>query len=92
VVFRAVCWPPWPDDDDLHLHVAGNVGFQPGAFLMSYLTLSECARRYSVSRWTMMRAVQDGRLPAVRIGRCIRVAPDALELFATAPSCPIRPR
>jgi excisionase family DNA binding protein len=85
--------PRGPIDDDVQTHVAGNIGFQTGAFLMpEYFTLAECASRYRVSRWTMMRAVQDGRLSAVRVGRCIRVSPDALESFVTAPSCPIRPR
>jgi len=64
-----------------------------GGFVMSsYLTLSECAERYRVSRWLFSRAVQDGRLSAVRVGSRIRIAPDALESFVNAPSCPIRPR
>jgi excisionase family DNA binding protein len=43
------------------------------------VTIAQGAEHLSVSERTVRRAVADGRLPAVRIGRCIRIRLDDLE-------------
>jgi excisionase family DNA binding protein len=42
-----------------------------------HLTVAEYADRYSVSPTTVRAAIRDGRLPAIRIGRAVRVPVDA---------------
>lgn len=45
------------------------------------LTLVEIATRLGVSRRTVLRWVQEGALPAYRIGGIIRVRPEDFEAF-----------
>lgn len=47
--------------------------------MSDYLSLNEVAARLGVSVKTARRRVSDGTLPAVRIGRLIRVPASALE-------------
>lgn len=35
-----------------------------------YLTVPEAARRKHISRQAVLRAIAEGRLPAVKVGRC----------------------
>lgn len=42
-----------------------------------YVTVVEYARRHSISETTTRLAIAEGRLPAIRIGRLVRVRPDA---------------
>lgn len=44
-----------------------------------YLSPVEAAVHVGVSHWTIRRMIADGRLRAVRVGRCIRIHPDDLE-------------
>jgi excisionase family DNA binding protein len=48
-----------------------------------YITVAQAAARYGVSDMTIRRHVWDGSIPAIRIGRTVRLDPDQLdELFA----------
>jgi excisionase family DNA binding protein len=42
------------------------------------LTVGQVAERLQVSPRTVWRLIHDGRLPAVRIGRAVRLRPDAV--------------
>ena len=42
------------------------------------LTVGQVAERLQVSPRTVWRLIHDGRLPAVRIGRAVRLHPDAV--------------
>jgi excisionase family DNA binding protein len=48
------------------------------------LTRKDVARTLKVSDSTVRRLIQDGRLPAVRIGKSVRVRPSALSAFVEA--------
>ena len=52
--------------------------FPPSPSLPPLLTVPEIAAILRVSCRTVWRMVDDGRLPAVRIGRSVRVHPDAV--------------
>lgn len=43
------------------------------------LTAAEVARRLNTSLRSVRRMIADGRLPVVRLGRMVRVRPEALE-------------
>lgn len=45
------------------------------------LTVERAAFLAAVSEATIRRAIRDGRLACVRIGRAVRVRPEALEAF-----------
>lgn len=42
-----------------------------------FVSVSDYAARHSISRSTVRAAIREGRLPAVRIGRSVRIAWDA---------------
>jgi excisionase family DNA binding protein len=48
------------------------------ADLPPFLTPKEAAARLRVSRWAIYDAVSAGTLPAVRVGRCIRIPKHAV--------------
>jgi excisionase family DNA binding protein len=48
------------------------------------LDYGQVAARLNVSRSTVERAVRDGRLPVVHLGRSTRVVPEELERFVAA--------
>lgn len=48
-------------------------------------TVDEIAAQLRLHPLTVYRAVKDGRLEAFRIGRSIRITPDALEAFIQVP-------
>jgi excisionase family DNA binding protein len=46
-----------------------------------YVTVSEVAAALRVSNMTVYRLINAGELPAVRIGRCVRVAAEDLDQY-----------
>lgn len=42
------------------------------------LTICQIARRWQVSTETVERRIRSGQLPALKLGRCVRVNPVAL--------------
>ncbi len=56
-----------------------------GASARPLLTVERAAYLASVSEATIRRAIRDGRLASIRIGRSVRISPDNLEAFL-APS------
>jgi excisionase family DNA binding protein len=46
-----------------------------------FLTVSEVAIALRVSNMTVYRLVSSGELPAVRVGRCVRLAADDVEAY-----------
>ncbi len=55
---------------------------------MELLTVHEIAERLRVSPMTVRRYIAAGRLPAVKVGKGVRVRREALDQFAT----PIEPK
>jgi len=55
---------------------------------MELLTVRETAQLLRVNPITIRRYIADGRLPAVRVGRAVRVQREAIEHFTT----PIEPK
>jgi len=51
---------------------------------MQLLKISEVARRLEIGRSTAYQLVQAGSLPAVHIGRAVRVCESALDEWITA--------
>lgn len=49
-----------------------------------YLTVDEVAKRIRVSRSTVRNLINDGEIPAINVGRLIRVHRTALEQYITA--------
>jgi excisionase family DNA binding protein len=47
------------------------------------LSLNEAAATWSLSHWTLRRAINQGKLRAMRVGKKILVAPGELERFIT---------
>ena len=47
-----------------------------------WLTPQEVAGCLRISRWTVYRWIDEGRLPAIKIGRSLRIARSALTPFA----------
>lgn len=45
------------------------------------LTTEEVARRLSVARMTVMRMIEAGELPAVKLGRVWRIDPEQLDEY-----------
>jgi excisionase family DNA binding protein len=64
--------------------------------LNAYLSPDEVARMLGVDRKTVYAAIRDGRLPALRLGRTLRVSVEdlgALAVFpASSPTLPRSPR
>jgi excisionase family DNA binding protein len=56
------------------------------------LNLQETARILNLSYWSTAELVRCGMLPAVRLGRTIRVSPDALMDFIASGGKPGRRR
>jgi excisionase family DNA binding protein len=56
--------------------------------IMELLTVDETARLLKVAPVTVRRYIADGRLPAVRVGRGVRVRKETVGQFVT----PIKPR
>jgi len=56
-----------------------------GASTRPLLTVERAAFLASVSEATIRRAIRDGRLTSVRIGRAVRIRPEDLDAFL-APS------
>jgi excisionase family DNA binding protein len=48
--------------------------------------VNEAAHLLAVSSYTVRRMLRDGRLRAVRIGRCVRVSVESLEELARRPA------
>jgi excisionase family DNA binding protein len=48
------------------------------------LTVGQVAERLQISPRTVWRLIHDGRLPAVRIGRAVRLHPDAVAALIKA--------
>lgn len=42
------------------------------------LTMSQIAERWQVSTETVKRRIRSGQLPALKLGRCVRVSPTCL--------------
>jgi excisionase family DNA binding protein len=61
---------------------------------MELLTVPETAQLLRVSPMTVRRFIADGRLPAVRVGKGLRVRREAIKRLAkpVAPTVPERPR
>ena len=64
-----------------------------------YLTVVECAALLAVDHKTIRRLIDRGELPALRVGRVLRIAPADLEALryrgggdANSPRRPSRPR
>lgn len=45
------------------------------------LTVEETSERLNVSVWSIRRWINEGKIPRVKIGRCVRVRLDDLEAF-----------
>ena len=59
----------------------------------AYLSVDEVSRLLRVDRKTVYREIEQGRLPALRVGRILRVGVDDLQALALAPaSDPATPR
>ncbi len=56
---------------------------------ISFLTVTEVARIARVSKMTVYREIQNGRLTSVRIGRSFRIQEDDARRWMSAPSDPI---
>lgn len=63
---------------------AGDGSVKPMAGEPVLLTVGEAARRLSLGRATTYQLLQRGELPAVRIGRAVRVPVRALEAWVAA--------
>jgi excisionase family DNA binding protein len=50
-----------------------------------HLTVQECADRLAVDHKTMRRLIDRGELPALRVGRVLRIDPDDLEALRYRP-------
>ena len=50
-----------------------------------YLSVRECAELLAVDHKTVRRLIEAGTLPALRVGRAIRIAPDDLRALAIRP-------
>ena len=48
------------------------------AELPGFYTVPECAQKARVSPWTIRKEIQEGRLIARRIGRCVRITDEEL--------------
>src|SRR5438552_14657932 len=59
-----------------------------GSAPMELLTIQETARMLKVHPMTIRRYVADGRLPAVRVGKGVRVRKEAVDLLVT----PVQPK
>lgn len=46
-----------------------------------YLSVSEIAERYNMSKTPLYKAVADGRLKCIRLGNLVRIDEDELELY-----------
>lgn len=44
-----------------------------------FMTVGEIAKRYRVSKMTIYRLIQNGEVPATKIGQSLRVHRDAVE-------------
>lgn len=64
-------------------------GDRPGVSAGPLLTVPEVAERLSISRRAAYSLVERGGLASVRIGRNVRVAPEALEAFIAAGGEPL---
>lgn len=48
-----------------------------------FYSMAELAQLYGVSVWTVRRRISDGTIPAVRLGRQIRVPAAAVDAIGT---------
>jgi excisionase family DNA binding protein len=51
--------------------------------VLGAFTLPQVARMLSVSKRTIEREIERGRLKVVRIGRCVRIKPDDLAAYSS---------
>lgn len=51
----------------------------------SYLSVAECAELLAVEHKTVRRLIERGELPALRVGRVLRIDPAALDALAYRP-------
>jgi excisionase family DNA binding protein len=51
-----------------------------------YLTVTECAAMLGVEHKTVRRLIERGELPALRVGRLLRIDPAALESLRYRPT------
>jgi len=47
----------------------------------SYLTVQDVAKELRVARMTVYRRIHEGTLPAIRVGRSLRVSEEALDAY-----------
>jgi excisionase family DNA binding protein len=55
-----------------------------GASVRPLLTVARAAFLASVSEATIRRAIREGRLPRVQVGRAVRICPADFEVFVTS--------
>lgn len=51
--------------------------------IVGAFTLPQVARMLAVSKRTIEREIERGRLKVVRIGRCVRIRPDDLAAYSS---------
>jgi excisionase family DNA binding protein len=49
--------------------------------MSALLTMSQIAERWQVSIETVKRRIRSGQLPALKLGRCVRVSPTCLVAY-----------
>jgi excisionase family DNA binding protein len=52
----------------------------------AFYTVAEVASYYGVSRQTIWREIRSGEIPAVRVGRCLRIPRNAAVLTTLIPT------
>ena len=57
-----------------------------------YLTAAQVAQWLGVSKKWIYRLSREGRIPTIRVGRCIRFRPDAIEAWMVALEGRVAPR
>jgi excisionase family DNA binding protein len=54
---------------------------EPTINTVPLLTMSQIAERWRVSIETVKRRIRSGQLPALKLGRCVRVSPTCLVAY-----------
>jgi excisionase family DNA binding protein len=52
----------------------------------AFYTVAEVAQYYGVSRQTIWRQIRSGDIPAMRVGRCLRIPRNAAVLITLIPT------
>jgi excisionase family DNA binding protein len=58
-----------------------NEAVSPTKKTKKLLTMSQVAERWQVSIETVKRRIRSGQLPALKLGRCVRVSPTCLVAY-----------